>query len=213
VLAIVYETLPVDKRQSLHPLSVLSVYLRTLKKFRFQALVLANATSFGGFFLFIAGSPTILFDFLGLAAKDYWVQFVPMVLGLVVGSFISSRLSYSAPANKSISIALFIMAVATFLNLFQAHFFQISVISVVSPLFLYALGMGMAMPAFTIMALDCFPENKGSASAAQSFAQMMTNALVASIIVPLVDASLMSFVLAQLAFISIAILLWLSREL
>ena len=60
VLSIFYETLPTDKRQSLHPFAVFSVYLSTLKNFRFQALVLANAASFGGFFLFIASSPTIL---------------------------------------------------------------------------------------------------------------------------------------------------------
>ncbi|MBL1320278.1 MAG: multidrug effflux MFS transporter [Methylophaga sp.] len=212
VLAIIYETLPVEQRQSLHPFAVFSVYLKTLRNFRFQALVLANGACFGGFFLFIASSPTILFDFLGLAAEDYWMQFVPMVAGLMIGSFISSRLSHKYPAKKTISIALIIMAVATVLNLYQAQFLQTSIISFVSPLFLYALGMGMAMPAFTVMALDCFPDNKGSAAAVQSFALMMTNALVASVVVPFVDYSLISLVLAQSAFLAIAILFWLSRK-
>jgi len=178
---------------------------------RLQAIVLANGASFGGFFLFIASSPTILFDFLGLEANDYWMQFIPMVMGLMLGSFISSNLSHHYPAKKTISTALVVMAVAIILNLLQAAFLQASIVSFVLPLFLYALGMGMAMPAFSIMALDCFPDNKGSASAVQSFALMMTNALVASIIVPLVDASLMSLVLAQLAFLAIAIFFWLSQ--
>jgi DHA1 family bicyclomycin/chloramphenicol resistance-like MFS transporter len=130
----------------------------------------------------------------------------------MLGSFISSKLSHRYPAKKTISTALVVMTIATILNLLQASFLQASIVSFVLPLFLYALGMGMAMPAFSIMALDCFPENKGSASAVQSFALMMTNALVASFVVPLVDASLMSLVLAQLAFLSTAVLFWLSQH-
>jgi DHA1 family bicyclomycin/chloramphenicol resistance-like MFS transporter len=211
VLSIIYETLPADKRQSLHPFSVFSVYRNTFKNFRFQALVLANAASFGGFFLFIASSPTILFDFLGLDPDDYWMQFVPMVAGLMIGSFISSKLSHRFPTKKTISIALIVLVFASGLNLFQAQFLQASISNFIVPLSLYSLGIGIAMPAFTVLALDCFPDNKGSASAVHSFVQMMTNAVVASIIVPLVDTSFTSLVLAQLMLLATAILFWLAR--
>ncbi|PHS30573.1 MAG: Bcr/CflA family drug resistance efflux transporter [Methylophaga sp.] len=212
ILTLVHETLAIDKRQSLHPVAILSVYLKMLSNFRLQALVLANGACFGGFFLFIASSPTILFDFLGLAEKDYWMQFTPMVAGLIIGSFISSKISHSYSAKKTITTALTIMMVATILNLLQAYFLPISIVGFVFPLFLYALGMGMAMPTFAIMALDCFPENKGSASAVQSSALMMANALVASIIVPVFDSSLISLVVVQFVFISAAVLLWLGRN-
>jgi len=212
VLAIVHETLKVEQRQSLHPIAALSVYLKILKHTRFRAIALANGASFAGLFLFIASSPTVLFDFLGLAAKDYWMQFTPMVAGLMIGSYLSSKLSHRHPAQTAATIALVIMAVASLFNLLQAQLLPLSIVSLVLPLLLYSLGMGMAMPAFTIMALDCFPDNKGSTAAMHSFTQLILCALITSIIVPVVDFSLMSLALTQFAFISVAILFWFSRK-
>lgn len=208
IVAIVYESLPHSKRQSLHPIKVGRVYLSMLKNTQFQAIILANGMSFGGFFIFIAGSPTIIFDFLKLEANDYWMQFVPMVLGLIIGAFSSGRLSYHCSAKTMINIAFFAWSIAVTLNVLQAYFLPTAILGVVSPLVLYAFGIGLALPTFTIMALDCFPDNRGSAAAVQSFVQMMSNALVASLIIPLVNHSLIAFVLAQTVFVIIALLFW-----
>jgi DHA1 family bicyclomycin/chloramphenicol resistance-like MFS transporter len=208
-LIITQETLPLDHRKSLHPLQVITVYANAFKHGRFQAIVLACAASFTGMFLFIAGAPTILFDFLGLETGDFWVQFVPMVLGLMAGSFVSATFFAHQPAIKVTTMALFIMAAATLLNVLQASLLNVSIIGFVLPLVIYAFAVGIAIPGFTILALDCFPQNRGTAAALQSFMQMMANAIAASLILPLVIHSLFAFTLAQLGFIIIAGLFWL----
>ncbi len=208
IVVIVYETLPHDKRQSLHPARVGAVYFSILKHVRFQSIALAGGISFAGFFLFIAGSPTIIFDFLSLGAHDYWRQFVPMVLGLILGAFVSAKLSHRWPPQAIISLAFIAIVLASLLNVLQATFLSATIMSIVTPLVIYAFGIGLSLPVFTVMALDCFPNNRGSAAAVQSFVQMMSNALVASLVIPLVSESLMAFVLTQLAFVIIALFFW-----
>jgi len=208
-LIVTKETLPSEHRQSLHPIQVTKVYIDAFKHGRFQAIILSCGASFAGMFLFIAGSPTILFDFLGLNAGDFWLQFVPMVLGLMAGSFISAKFYSHHSANKMVTIALFIMAISTILNVIQASVFTASIVGLVLPLVLYAFAVGIAIPGFTVLALDCFPKNRGTAAALQSFMQMMANAMAASLILPLVINSMLAFTLAQLGFITFALLLWL----
>lgn len=203
------ETLMIEHRQSLHPMLVAKVYLDAFKHGRFQAIIFACGASFGALFLFIAGSPSIIFDFLALSAGDFWQLFVPMVLGLMAGSFISAKFCSHQPAQTMASLALAIMLISTVIHVLLATFLAPSLINIVIPMMAYAFGIGIAIPAFTVMALDCFPQNRGTAAALQSFMQMMANAIVASIVVPWVNHSLIAFTLAQLGFITVAVLLWL----
>jgi MFS transporter, DHA1 family, multidrug resistance protein len=208
-LVVTKETLHPEHRQSIHPIQVTKVYLEAFKHGRFQAIVFACGASFAGMFLFIAGSPTIFFDFLKLDTGDFWMQFVPMVIGLMLGSFMSAKIFSHHTASKMVTLALIIMAVSTVLNVLQASLFTTSLLGFVIPLFIYSFGTGIAIPAFTVMALDCFPKNRGTAAALQSFVQMSANAIAASLIVPFVNHSMLAFTLAQLSFISISVLLWL----
>ena len=203
------ETLMVEHRQSLHPIRVAKVYLKAFKHGRFQAIIFACGASFGALFLFIAGSPSIIFDFLALSTDDFWQLFVPMVLGLMAGSFISAKFCSHQPAETMVSIALTIMLISAVMHVLLAVFLDTALINIVIPMMAYAFGIGIAIPAFTVMALDCFPQNRGTAAALQSFMQMMANAIVASLVVPMVNHSLIAFTLAQLGFITVAALLWL----
>ncbi len=207
-MLIIFETLPKQKRQSLHPKKVFSVYLKTLINLRFQAIVFAGAASFAGLFLFIAGSPTILLDFLGLEPSDFWMQFVPMVLGLVLGSFFTGKMSHKLKSTSIISIGIFSMLMASLLSVIHAQFLEATPLTVILPLVIYAFGIGMSLPVFTIIALDCFPGNRGTAAAVQAFVQMMSNAIVASLILPLVNHSMMEFALTQLGFMVLCVIFW-----
>jgi DHA1 family bicyclomycin/chloramphenicol resistance-like MFS transporter len=62
----------------------------------------------------------------------------------------------------------------------------------VLPLMLYALGMALAMPSMTLLALDLFPRNRGMAASVQGFTQSMCNALLAGLISPLVAGTQLS---------------------
>jgi len=202
------ETHPVHSRQSIRPRAVLGNYLAALRHGRFLAIVLSLCCLFGGFFLYVVGSPVIIFDHLGLDAGSFAVQFVPMVGGIMSGSWLAGRLSARWAPSRTIQVALLLAGVAASLNLAQAWWLDAKPLTVVGPVVLYAFAVSLAMPNLTVMALDCFPNNRGMASAVQAFLQMTINALIPAFVVPLVAASLSDFALAQGAFLALAFLIW-----
>ena len=204
------ETLSIDSRQSLHPAHVAKMYCRTMKNWRFVFFVLTLGSGFAGLFLYIAGSPTIIFDFLGLDSNYFAVQFVPMTGGIIAGSFISARLSHKLKAKNIVILALGIMFAASVVNVLLMMSAELTVFSVILPLVLYAIGIALAIPGLTILSMDCFPHNRGTASAVQSFVQVMLAALTASLLVPLLSVSPLHYAVAQLACVLLAIVFWLA---
>lgn len=208
LVSFIEETLADEHRQSFHPIAVIRVYTLTLQHRQFLYMIFSLSFTFGGIFIYIAGAPSVIYDFLGLGSDDFGWQFIPMVGGLMLGAFTSGRLTHYWPRSRIIITGFSIITTAVLLNLLQTVFLQASVLSIIGPLVIYAFGIAMIMPAITIKALDCFPRNRGSATSMQGFFQMLTNAAVASIAVPLLHTSSRNFVLGQLAFLLMALLLW-----
>jgi len=59
-----------------------------------------------------------------------------------------------------------------------------------------------------IAALDCFSHHRGTAASMQGFLQMLINASVASIVIPLLHTQWRDFVLRQLMFLLLGLALW-----
>jgi len=208
ILLRVPETLPTSMRQSIHPLNVVRVYGRTLIHRRFQSLVFMLACYFGGMFLYIAGAPNIVFDFLKLGVNDFVILFVPLVGGIICGAWLSGRLAHRLHAERTVTLALTLMTFGAVLNTIQALSLSPHIVTTIIPLVFYTAGVGIAMPAMTVLALDCFPHNRGAASAVQGFIQMMGNALIASLAVPLLGHHPDWLALGQLSLVVITLLLW-----
>jgi DHA1 family bicyclomycin/chloramphenicol resistance-like MFS transporter len=202
------ETLSLEHRQSFRPSSVLRLYGKILINHRYQALVFSLGASFGGLFLYIAASPTVIYDFLKLDSHHFGLQFIPMTSGIILGSFVSGRLSHHWKSRPIVSLALAIMLIGAALNIAQALWLPPAPFTLIAPQVLYAVGIALAMPGFSILALDCFPNNRGAAAAVQSFVQMMLTAVVASLLLPALLPTVVHFAIAQTAMLVVAILLW-----
>jgi DHA1 family bicyclomycin/chloramphenicol resistance-like MFS transporter len=202
------ETLPLDQRRSIHPASVVRVYTAAILNRRFLFLILSLALSFGGLFLYIAGAPTVIYDFLNLGSDDFGWFFIPMVAGMMVGATISGRLSHRWPARRTISSGLVVMTLAAALNLTTVNILPATIFTLVGPVVLYVMGLAVMMPAITVLALDCLPTHRGTAASLQGFVQTAANSAVASIAVPLLHARWLYFVLGQLLFLLLAGGLW-----
>jgi DHA1 family bicyclomycin/chloramphenicol resistance-like MFS transporter len=202
------ETLPREQRRSIHPASVLRVYAATIMHRRFPLLVLCLSLSFSGLFLYIAGAPTVIYDFLGLGSNDFGWLFIPIVGGLMLGASISGRLAHRWPAQQTISAGLLVMLVAASLNFVSTNVTPAGIFTVIGPLVLYVTGLSLMMPAITVLALDCLPTHRGTAASMQGFIQTLTNSAVASIAVPLLHKHWAYFVLGQLVFLLIATVFW-----
>jgi MFS transporter, DHA1 family, multidrug resistance protein len=198
------ETLPRNKRQSLHPYKVSIAYLQIISHSRFVCLVFSVSFAFAGMFLYIAGAPTVIYNFLGLSTNDFGLQFIPMVAGMMLGSYYSGRKAHGWQAARTIGIGFCIMIIASALNLLSSLFNTATLFSVIAPLVIYAFGYAMIMPAITIVALDYFPQRRGGATSMQGFVQIAVSATVTSIAIPLLHSSRFSFAIGQLFFLSIA---------
>ena len=202
------ETLSIDKRQSIHPANIARLYRDTLVHPRFLRLVLTTAFIFSGMFVYVAGAPSFIYDFFNLASDDFYILFAPLVCGLMVGAWISGKLSHRWPMESTVKLALLSLFIGAMLNVAQAYWLEPELVLSIIPLIFYTCGLGIAMPALTVLSMDCFPYNRGSATAMQGFTQMMGNALNTSIVVPLLIAQPLTMALGQAVFLMCALLLW-----
>jgi len=202
------ETLNPAHRQSFHPRNVARIYGNTLTHRRFLLLAFIVACYFGGGFIYIVGAPSVVFDFLGLSSNDFAVLFVPMVAGIMAGAWISGRVAHRWPVVRTARLALLCMLLAALLNTMQALWLKQMVLTAVLPLVLYNVGFGIAMPAFMVLSLDCFPNHRGSASGMQGFVQTLSIALLASLAVPLLLIHPAYMAMGQLLLVLVALGLW-----
>jgi len=209
LVVLIRETLPISHRQSLHPIAVWQTYKQTVQHRAFLTLALSTALSFAGLFLYIAGAPVVIYDFLGLGSRDFGLLFIPMVAGMMLGSAIASRKAHDWTPQAMISIGFALMLLAWLLNMLQATCYEATVFLVIAPMVFYTLGLSLTMPGLTILAMDFFPQKRGSAASMQGFLQMLISAATASIAVPLLQTSRLHFVLGQGALLLCGLILWL----
>lgn len=203
------ESLPRGKRNSIHILQVSRTYSKTLRNPHYLRLVFILALAFSSFFLYVAGAPTILFNILGLASTDFYILFIPVVAGIMIGAIISNFLINRLTGREMISVFLSMMLLIAILNIIITHTIEISIARILIPLTLYSLSLATIMPILSIAIIDCFPKNRGIASAMQSFIHMGFNGFSVSFIIALLGASIENFTYAQTALISVAFILWL----
>jgi DHA1 family bicyclomycin/chloramphenicol resistance-like MFS transporter len=204
------ETQNAEHKQSIHPLKLAGSYWHTLTHPHFVRLVAAQGLLTGGFFVYVAGSASLIFDHLQMEEQDFWRFFVPVVAGIFVGSMIIHRLSHRFKPRALINSALVLAAIGVMLNLVVEQWLAVTAFWVVAPIVLYALGYSMTNPGLSVLAFDCLPTKRGLASSLQAFMQMGMAALVTALVVPLVEQNLLHMALANAALFSLAVVLWLS---
>ena len=202
------ETLPQNQRQPIHPVSVARAYGGMFSNLSFMLLALMFGINFGGLFIYIASAPELIYVHLGYGAHDFWRMFVPVVLGIVVGSFLAGRLAHRLTSRQGVTFGFVLMAVAALLNVALTHLPIQTAVTLIAPVALYATGMAFAMPGLSLLGLDMYPARRGMASAVQGFIQMVSNGLLAAFVVTLLAASVQWLAWGQLAIALSALVLW-----
>lgn len=183
------ETLPRPRRQSGHPVAIARVYLFALRRPIFMLPVLMSATSFGAFFIYISAAPTIVYDHLHLGVNDFGYYFIPIVAAMMAGAWLAGRTAKRVSVLAGVLGGSIVMLAAAVWNAWLGLGASVSLASVLGPVMLYIFGLAFTIPAITVLILDQLPNNRGMASAVQSFTQTAGNALVAGLVVPMVFAS------------------------
>lgn len=204
------ESLAKAQRQSLQVGDMLRAYARMLSHRQFLALALLFGVNFGGLFLYIAAAPHLIYELLGYGVTDFWILFIPAVVGIMAGSQLSGWVAHRWTAQRSIWVAMGVTTSAALFNLLQASWLPVHPVTAVAPVALYAFGMALAMTPISLLAMDIFPLRKGMASALQGFAQTTSNALIAAFLVGLLMGSLLSLATGMLVVVLLSWLFWLS---
>jgi DHA1 family bicyclomycin/chloramphenicol resistance-like MFS transporter len=114
-----------------------------------------------------------------------------MFAGLMLGSFVSGRLSHHRSPEYIVSAGFAVLATGVVSNLVQETLFDATILLTIGPLVIYAIGTAIIMPAITMLALDDLPYHRGTAASMQGFFQISINAGVAGIAVPILHTQLM----------------------
>jgi MFS transporter, DHA1 family, multidrug resistance protein len=200
------ETLPSAKRQKLSPGNLWRGYRDVFSSLEFLRLSLALAACFGGFFIYVMSSPVFLIEHLKLSPQEFAWLFIPIVLGMMLGSAINGRTAGRLTPRRTIALGCAIMVVATVGNISLNAFMAPRLPWPLVPLFCYVTGMALTMPCLQLLAMDLFPQRHGMASSCQSFLQSTLYAVVAGVVAPLLWGSTLTLALGMGGFLSVGLL-------
>ena len=190
------ETLARADRQPFRAAPLFANYVQVFGSARFAMLAFAVAFNFAGFFIYVVSAPAVIYRHLGLSGTEFAWLFVPGIGGVVIGAWLSGRLAGRATPERTVALGYAIMVLAAALGIGYHLAWPPAVPWTVLPLMLYAMGMSLAMPSITLLALDLFPRNRGMAASVQGFTQSMSNALLAGVVSPLVAGTQLSLATA-----------------
>lgn len=201
------ETLPRDRRHPLRVGLVVRGLWEVARSWRFERLALCTAFAFGSYFFYVAAAPIVVVDLLGLGERDFWILFVPMIAGMVVGSWLSARLAGRVDPRRLVDGAMVGLLLAAGLNVAVAASTAPVLWAVLGPALLGVV-TGIVFPLLQLAMLDLFPERRGAAASMASFASLVFNAALAGAIVPLVSSSLLVAAAASAVMAAVGATLW-----
>lgn len=202
------ETHPPHARHSFTPRPLFAAYRHVGANGRFLLLGGAAAISFAGFFLYVLSAPAFVYEYLQLNEHQFAWLFLPGVVGMMTGSYLSGRLAGRVTPRRTVQLGFAVMFAAALYNaLYYVWFPPMLPWSVVHQL-VYACGMAMAMPALTLLLLDLFPHNRGMASSLQGFMHSLVSAMNAAVLVPLLSVSAPVLAAGMLGLLAVSWILW-----
>ena len=98
------ETHPPARRIRFAPRPLLAGYLSFGRDRRFWPLLVASSVNFAGLFLYIASAPRIVRELLQLSAQGFPWLFMPVVVGLIGGAWLSGRMAERRSAKFTVSL-------------------------------------------------------------------------------------------------------------
>jgi MFS transporter, DHA1 family, multidrug resistance protein len=203
------ETHPAQARLPLRPRPLLRGYWEIFSNARFQRLAAAGTFNFGALFLYIASAPAFVMDLLRLDERQFGWFFIPMIGGMMLGAWVSGRAAGRISGMRLANIGFACCGVAALSNIgYNLLVDAPSVPWAVLPMSLNAFGIALVFPIATLAILDMYPRQRGSASSLQAFASLVSNAIIAGALSPLLSHSGLHLALAAACFTLAGWLFW-----
>lgn len=207
VAVLLPETLPVADRQPLRPGNVVRSLLQVATKPALIRISFTMAMGFGGYFIYILGAPIIMLDLLGEGEQDFWKLFIPLIGGMLIGSYLSGRLAGKIRRYRLVTVIMPLTVIAGAINLVLVSISPTLPWAVIGPTLL-SVAIGTVFPILNLEILELFPHQRGAAASIGTFASLIFNALVAGAVIPLAAASLVSLAALGLGLSILSALGW-----
>ncbi|MGH8157897.1 MAG: multidrug effflux MFS transporter [Rhodanobacter sp.] len=203
------ESHPPARRTSFAPRPLLASYVSFGRDRPFWPLLISSSVNFAGLFLYIASAPRIVRELLHLSAAGFPWLFMPVVIGLIGGAWLSGRMAERRSAGFTVNLGYAVMLLACALHLLLALVFPAPRLPwSMLPLILHGIGVQLAFPTLTLLLLDRFPQQRGGISSVQAFASLLLCSLVAGVLSPLLSVSLLQLALGASMLTVIGVLAW-----
>jgi DHA1 family bicyclomycin/chloramphenicol resistance-like MFS transporter len=212
VLGAVGETLPPARRAVAGGAAVLAPLAAVLRRRTFVGYALAGAAAFAALFGYVAASPFVLQDVVGLSTGWYSVVFTVNALGLALGGAVSRRLLHRRPARSVLVLGVTLHTGVSAALVLLVTLSPATTGPVLGLLWLEVFGCGLCLGNATSLALDEVRATAGSGSAVAGALQFALGAAAA----PLVGlaggrtALPMVLVLAGCAALAVVATAWIS---
>ena len=157
------------------PLSyVFDDYKQVFKNKRFLALTLGLPMVAMPLMLWIALSPVMLVEELGLSSMQYGLAQFPVLGGLIAGNLVLLKIIDKMPLGKTVMIGLPLMLAGTVIGLLGLVFPTYFIYCVILGMTMVSLGEGMSFSVLYRFALMSSNVSKGTVAAAVSVLMMFT---------------------------------------
>jgi len=203
------ESHPPEDRLPLNFRAMAVAYRGILGNGRFRLLALAGTANFGALFLYIASAPAFVLDILKLNEQQFGYFFAPTIGGMILGAFLSGRSAGRITGVQLANAGFFSCGLSAVLNI--VYNFTVSEPALpwaVLPTVLSAFGVALVFPILTIAILDMYPAMRGTASSMQAFVGLLSNALIAGLLSPMLSDHPMHLALGAAAFTAVAYAMW-----
>jgi MFS transporter, DHA1 family, multidrug resistance protein len=208
------ETLPAAARIPFNGRNLVSTSLTVLRHPEFIMLACAAALNFSSIACFIGSAPAIIETHWGLGETSYWMLFLPVISGILVGAIIAGytagRFDLVFQVRVGFGLTFSVALIRVLLHLLLG---DLPVPLQQGLLFTGAIGAQFAFPMLTLRMLDLFPAARGTAASAQSFVALVFTAFTLGIVAPKVLPHLHWIAWASVAYTVLASSCWyLSRR-
>jgi len=206
------ESLPPEKRLPFHLRTVLGNYWTVGSHGYFVLRSASTALAFSGIMIYVSAAPNYVLNILGLTVTDFGWLFLPLVGGMIIGSFLAGWLSHRMKTPLVISLAFAIMLVSALANIATSLWLTPHLPWVVIPLITYSLGSALGTPAMSMISLEMFPRFRGMAASLQTFAFMMLFTIISGLIVPHLFDSPVKLAIGNAIGALLSVLCWMAAS-
>lgn len=217
VLLVIYmaklgETHPPDRRAPLSFRNVVVAYAKLAVDPRFIFPALAVSLIIGGLYTNFASAPVILMGEVGLSPIQYGLFSAGMVFVVFAAGIAAPRLAQRYGLLAVTGAGAVLAASGGFMLLLTYH--QPSLTAYTTSMVTFVMGMGLANPLGTAIALRPYGEQAGLASALIGFLQMTTAAVMTALssFLAIAPATLLGVFLFDAGLIAIVLLVLFARS-